>query len=86
MNDSGFLDFSTFIYLYIENDVCHIEKTHIHTVISETPHGGMQIRSRFSTAENNPVKNGVGLLCKRESITFPLRRVCMSSVGECYAP
>ena len=84
-NDSGFLDFSTFIYLYIEKDVCHIEKTHIHTVISETPHGGMQIRSRFSTAENNPIKNEVGLLCKRKSITFSLGRVCVPSVGESHA-
>ena len=85
MNDSGSLDFWISQDLYIEKDVCHIEETHIHTVISETPHGGMEIRFRFSTAENNPVKNGVGLLCKRESISFSLRRVYMTSMGECYA-
>ena len=86
MNDSGSVDFWISQHLYIEKDVCHIEETHIHTVISETPHRGMEIKFRFSTAENNPVKNGVGFLCKRESVTISLRRLYMPSVGEYYAP
>ena len=71
MNDSGSLDFWISQDLYIEKDVCHIEETHIHTVISETPHGGMEIRFRFSTAENNPVKNRLAYCTRGKQLHSP---------------
>ena len=71
MNDSGSVDFWISQHLYIEKDVCHIEETHIHTVISETPHRGMEIKFRFSTAENNPVKMGSAFCARGNQLQSP---------------